>query len=609
MRKARAVVRSLLSQVSAFALSRRLDPLPLRGDLRSYSLGKLGRDTRASVNVALLAFPQGMAFAAIAELPILYGIVTGAIAAIVAPLFTGSRHTILGPTNATALIIASYFAGSPFNDKLMVLPMIVLLTGLLLLAGAALRVADLIQYISRSVVVGYLTAAAVIIIVNQLRHVLGVGLEGTVDGHEPRTFVATLLATLRQIGSVNWHAVGLAAVAFFSYGFFRWRFPRLPAFAIALLLCSLTYVAGQRLGTLSAETFSPFRLSELRLGLPPVSSRGFFYDLNMLFGLAFSIAFLCALENSVMSKSLASRSGDRTDVNQDMFGVGMANVASSLVGGMPASASLTRSSLNFESGAVSRLSSILSGLLCVAGLLTLGPFMVYVPKAGLAALIICVAISLWNRRQIRIALRATPSDAAVLVTTIAASLLMPLNLAIFIGVAVSIMLYLRQAARPYLREYEFSEHGELREAGENGASHHPAISIVHVEGELFFGAAELFRTQIQSTCNDPDLRIIILRLKNARHLDATSVMALDELIRFLRSSQREIIISGATKEVYKVLKNAGMVDVIGRDNIFLNSPRSPNLSTRKALLRAQQWLGTDDVEVRIFFDPTKEAKT
>ena len=127
---------------------------------------------------------------------------------------------------------------------------------------------------------------------------------------------------------------------------------------------------------------------------------------------------------------------------------------------------------------------------------------------------------------------------------------------------------------------------------------------MHVEGELFFGAAELFRTQIQRTVVDPNLRVIILRMKNARHLDATSVMALEELVHFLRDKQRHLIISGAMKGVYQVLKNADMIDVIGRENLFLGSAQNPNLSTRNALKRAQFLLGTKEAEVKIYFDPS-----
>jgi SulP family sulfate permease len=184
------------------------------------------------------------------------------------------------------------------------------------------------------------------------------------------------------------------------------------------------------------------------------------------------------------------------------------------------------------------------------------------------------------------------------------TLLIPLHVAIFAGVGVSIMLYLRKAARPSLVEYAFNQEGNLAEAAD-GRRQDPSISIVHVEGELFFGAADLFRTQIQRITADPNLRIMILRLKNARHLDATSVMALEELITIMRASQRDVIVSGAMKDVYRVLKDSGLVEVIGRENIFPGSPSNPNLSTRKALKRAQSILGTDKATVHIYYDPNK----
>jgi SulP family sulfate permease len=175
--------------------------------------------------------------------------------------------------------------------------------------------------------------------------------------------------------------------------------------------------------------------------------------------------------------------------------------------------------------------------------------------------------------------------------------------AIFLGVATSVVLYLRQAARPMLVEYTFNPEGDLLEKAASSPRAFPQISIVHVEGELFFGAAELFRTQIQRTVADPNLKVIILRMKNARHLDATSVMALEDLIQFLHAKQRHLIISGAMKGVYRVLKNSQMIEVIGRENVFLGSAQNPNLSTRNALKRAQELLGTKDAEVKIWYDP------
>ena len=596
-----------MHRLVSFARDNELDPLPIRRDLGDYSLAGIRADARAGFNVALLSFTQGMAYAVIAELPIYYGIVTGAVAAIVAPLFSGSRHTVLGPTNATAFMVFSYFAVYPELYKLALMPLLVFMVGAIMVIGAYLRVADLIQFISRSVVVGYITAAAVLIIVNQLQHVMGVNLGAAQGEGEARTFVSILEATVKAVPDLNWYPVILGAMTFVIFYILKRMFKTLPVFALTLLLVSVISVLLRAYAGFEFETFEAFSLSDLKPSIPRFSEAGMFNDVSRLLGVAFSVAFLASLETSMMSKTLASRSGDRPDMNQDMLGVGISNLACSFTGGMPASGSMTRSSLNFTSGAVGRFASIISGLLVTLGALSLGSFMAYVPKTALAVLVICVAGSLINRRHIRVALRSTRSDAVVLIVTFGTALIVPLNVAIFVGVGVSIILYLRQASHPYLSEYEFMEDGQLAEAGEKRPRPNPSISIVHVEGELFFGAAELFRVQIQKTCMDPNLRIVILRLKNARHLDATSVMALEELIFFLRSTNRDLIISGATREVYRVLRDSGLVVVIGRENIFLNSPRSPNLSTRNALLRAQELLGTTEAEVKIFYDPSKEA--
>ncbi|NJR42563.1 MAG: sodium-independent anion transporter [Akkermansiaceae bacterium] len=134
---------------------------------------------------------------------------------------------------------------------------------------------------------------------------------------------------------------------------------------------------------------------------------------------------------------------------------------------------------------------------------------------------------------------------------------------------------------------------------------------------MFFGAAELFRTQIQRIVLDPAIKIIILRLKNARHLDATSVMALEDLLLFMRGRGLHLVVSGATREVYRVLKKSGILVTLqqgcdrrrGESNIFLTNPRNPNLSTRAALKRAQEFLGGEKAEIRIYYDPQHKTAT
>lgn len=616
--------RRILRRLGGFFREGKLDPLPILGVLRRYSREKFRADGKAALNVSLLDIPQGIAYAAIAELPIVFGIACSATASIIAPLFAGSRHTILGPTNATAFMLFGFFAVEPALAvrETELVPLLVMMVGIFCLLGAVLRVADLLQYISRSVLVGYVSGAAVLIITNQFKHLLGVAYE--VDQLRPRSFVGLIDALARSLSAVDWGPVIIGTVTFGLFmGMRKWK-PRWPNLAITLVLVSAVFGTLIQQGVepfAGAARFQTFTPQDLIPSFPNLARAGIFEDISMLLGVALAIAFLACLENTLMAKTIASRSGDRSDVNQDMFAVGAANVVSAIAGGMPASGSLLRSSLNFSSGARTRMSSVYSGALVLSAALAIAWLPKYgidlighVPKAALAALVIGIALALINRHNMRVCYRSTPDDAAVLVITFLSTLIAPLHVAIFIGVALSITLFLRKASRPHLVEYEFSDAGELRQMGEKRQRPNPAISIVHVEGDLFFGAAELFRTQIQRTAADPSVSILILRLKNARHLDATSVLALEDLIKFMRANDRHVLISGATRDVYRVLKNSGVLKTIqeganrkaGESNIFLNRPSNPNLSTRDALKRAQQLLGGEKAEVRIFYDPTKK---
>lgn len=620
----RKLTKKIGGQLRAFLASDHVSLTPFLEAAGSYDLDKARHDARAAVSVTMLSVAQAIAFAAIAGLPVVYGIVCAAVAAIVAPFFAGSRHTMLGPTNATAFMLFSFFATNPelrgrWHE---LMPLLVFMVGVFAVLGAIFRVADLLQYISRSVLVGYMTGAATLIMANQLVSLLGVSQH--IGSHSSSTFVGMLFGLAHALPKTDWVSlvIGLSTVAIY-LAIKRW-FPKFPAFAIALLLASVIFgcLIHFSVGPFGrAAVFETFNFQELLPKLPEFTRSGFFQDISSLLGVSLAIAFLASLENTLMAKTLASSTGDRADVNQDMLSVGMANLASAIAGGMPASGSLTRSTLNLEAGARTRFASLFTGVYTLAAAILIAasvgwkvPLINYVPKAALAGLVIALSVGLFNRKNIRICLRSTKDDAVVLVITFFATLLAPLHVAIFIGVAISIMLFLRKASRPFLIEYEFNDEGELRAIGEKKVRPIPAISIVHVEGDLFFGAADLFRTQIQRIVSDPAIQVIVLRLRNARHLDATSVMALEDLIRFMRARGLHLLISGASREVYLLLKNSGVLAILqegckreeGETNLFLNSPSNPNLSTRDALKRAQELLGTDKADIRIFYDPTKK---
>ncbi len=217
-----------------------LDPLPIRGPLSRYTFDKFRQDFRASINVALLALPQGMAYAAIAELPIVYGIACSAVAAIVAPFFSGSRHTILGPTNATAFMIFSFFLipgmATSKEEIIGLMPLLCLMVGAFCIMGALLKFADLLQFISRSVLVGYIAGAATLIIANQFKHVLGIAEEMEGGG---TTFVTILDRLIQNLPSLHWQPLCLGVGTLLCYLILQSRFKRTNRSGITLIALTL----------------------------------------------------------------------------------------------------------------------------------------------------------------------------------------------------------------------------------------------------------------------------------------------------------------------------------------------------------------------------------
>ena len=233
----------------------------------------------------------------------------------------------------------------------------------------------------------------------------------------------------------------------------------------------------------------------------------------------------------------------------------------------------------------------------------------YVPIAVLAAYLIIVAFRLINVGQIRIARNSTRSDAIVFWGTLAAAMFLKLDTAVYVGIGLSLALFLKKASAPSLVEYAFDDNGQLAHVtGDEERRSHPAISIVHVEGELFFGAADLFQEQVRYLADDEAIKVVILRMKNARHLDATSVMSLLQLHDYLRKTGRSLLISGINPDVERVLRRSGAWDVVGAENVF---PAEANLtmSTKRALKRAKQLvhqMGVSKPEVRLVYDRKRD---
>lgn len=578
-----------------------LDFFPLRKSLSGYRKdfrSHLYGDATAGFNTALLGFPQGIAYAMIAGLPIHYGIYGYAFAAIVAAFFASSHFITLGPTNATAVILLSAFIslGITGAEMLTLLPLLILMIGVLIVVGAYFKVANFVPYISRSVITGYITAAALLIIANQVPKALGLDLDG-----KGATFYNSVKISLSAIETVHWPTVGISVATAIVYLLLVRFAKRLPNVALCMIIMSLgtKLVVGDETGVVF---LSSINLSDFSFQMPEISMG----SVQLLTGSAVAIALLCILESLSIGKSLAAKTGSRLNANQEMFAIGMANIGCAFFSGMPASGSLTRSSLNVSSGARTVLASLISGLIILAGAFLIGPFTSFIPQCTLAVLVITIGIPLINKHTIKVVTRATGSDAIVFGSTFICGLLLPLNSAIYIGVGISIILFLKKVARPEMVEYTFNDKGQLAEMQDIKHRHTPEVSIVHVEGELFFGAADLFRDQMRRICEDPNLKIVILKMRNARNMDATTVMALEELLRYMSEKKRYLILSEVKKDIIRILKRADLYDYIEERNIFTFDSSNPTLSTAKALRRAKEHLGDTEANVSIYVNPNKD---
>jgi SulP family sulfate permease len=576
--------------------------LPFVAELRNYSWAKFRADLLAGATVTLVSIPQAIGFSLILNLPPAPVIASVVIGGFVGALFFSSRHHVFGPTSSISLIVAATIAS---NSALGLAPLqlaiyLAFLIGVIQLLAGLLNFGEVTKFISRSVVVSYSTGIGILLIASQLHNLLGYSVGAG------QNFSTNVLQALFDLGTARvfpW-AIGIGATTFLIFWVVRRLRPRWPEALIGLALLGI----GAKIYT-HYHTTVPFLLvrdeGALNAIIPAFAGYPFgprrLHLLPELAGTAIAISILGMLEAVSITKGLAAKSGQKIEPNQELVGMGVANIACAFFGAVPGSSSFARSAANYQSGARTQMSSMLSSVVVLAVLAFVTPVFNYIPVAALAAHLIRVGFKMINWHQIRISCRSTPSDLVVFVVTLGSCLFLKLDTAIYVGIGVSLALFLRKTSTPSLVEYAINETGTLAELHDPKERPHPEISIIHVEGELFFGAADLFQEQVRSLADNQNIRVFILRMKNARHLDASTVMALENLHDYLSSTGRHLIISGSNPDVTRVLENSGLLEQIGRENIF-PAEANATMATRNALKRAKDLLPGQAVDLRVFYD-------
>jgi sulfate permease, SulP family len=546
--------------------------------LQEYLRSKIRFDLVAGLTVAMIVVPQAMAYAPIAGVNPIYGLYTAIIPAIVAALFGSSNFLVTGPTNPTALVTASVllmFAGSERYVQMVFL--LAILAGVFKLLLGLLRLGTIIRFVSNSVLTGFLSAAGILIIIGQLGSMMGIPAGGA-------NAVQTIYRLLVGLADFNIRSLltGLLAVAIMVRGQRMYRMVPWSLIAIIVSSAWVQLVGWQANGVrLIAD-----------LGLPENPLPAFFLpafpseDIVPLVSAAGAVALFGLVEAMSIAKALSLSSGQRIDPSRELVGQGLASVAGGFFQCIPPSGSPSRSAVNYNAGARTRLSAAFSGLFVLLVLVVFARWTAFIPMPALAAVVILSAKGLIDRRHLLLTWQSRAASRIVLVTTFAATLLLPLHYAIYLGGLLSILIYLYESGHLELSYLTVNEEGNFVEHRlEDLYQNPPQIAIINIEGDLYFGAVSDLEAAMDKLLT-AGIKVMILRVRRMRRLASTGISALQWSVITARRQGTEILICGASPQALAILESTGITALVGKDNIF---PGSDVLfsATRAALRRAQ----------------------
>ncbi|MDH5642471.1 MAG: SulP family inorganic anion transporter, partial [Nitrospira sp.] len=328
--------------------------------------------------------------------------------------------------------------------------------------------------------------------------------------------------------------------------------------------------------------------------LPPFAVPGL-DGWSLLVSGAVACTVLSLVESSAVARALAAKSGQELDSSAEFSGQGVANVAAAFFGGYPTSGSLGRSALNLSSGAQSRLAGALSGVLMLVVIIAAGPVIGYTPIPVLAGLIIVVAVSLMDVPRIKRVLKSSTGDRLAFLVTVLGTWVFPLDTAIYIGVGISLVTFLRRARLLSVRELLPGEDGRLTEIDEKAPPPlrpRTAVRVYNIEGPLFFGAAGELKSALRKILNVKEAKVVILRMKRTQGLDVTTATALEDASVQMKSEGRHLLLVGVRTPEHGLLRKSGVLKQVGEENVF---PSRPGwfVAMESAIRRAIELAGED----------------
>ena len=535
-----------------------------------YSLGMLSKDVSAGITVGVVALPLALAFAIASGLTPERGLYTSIIAGFFMAFFSGSRFPVSGPTGAFVVIIYSIVSRHGYEG----LVLTTLMAGILLVIFGFLRLGALVKYIPYPVTTGFTTGIALLIFSSQIKDFFGLPLVDT-----PPEFFDKWGAYAQNAMDFSPSTLGVAAFTLLVILIVRRKIPKLPAPVVAVFLSTLlvwlfslpTDTIGSRFGTLPTG-FPDFTLP---YGIT-------FERIRELFPDALTIALLAGIESLLACVVADSMTGDRHNSNMELISQGIGNVASVFFGGFAATGAIARTATNIRAGAMSSISAIVHSLFLVAVVMWLLPLIELIPLAALASVLVIVAYDMSDLRTVRHIFQGPKSDWSVMLLTFALTVVFDLTVAVYTGVILASLLFMRRMGELtglhscVSSEDEASGH-EIPVPDKNNVP--DGVEIFAINGPLFFGVADRFQSTLNAMETPP--KVFIMYLHNMSAIDMTGIHALEEFLERRRKGCR-VLFAAVRKPVHRTLQRVGILRAVGEENIY------PSLD--EALLRAEEIL-------------------
>lgn len=531
------------------------------GELRNPDI--LKADIIAGATVALVLIPQSMAYAQLAGLPPHIGLYASFLVPIIAALFGSSRQLQNGPVAIISLMTAAALAslGLTLEQYIIHAAILALMVGIFQLVLGFLRLGILVDFLSHPVVIGFTNAAAIVIGSLQVGKLFGIPMDSS-EG-----LINTFREFLSKVPSeTNMPTLVMAALSLFLLIYLRKAFPRLPGILITVLI------------TMTLSWFLDFEskggavVGEITPGLPafvfPVAEDLHFKQLIMP---AIIIALLSFVEAFSIAKAVASKTRQRISADQEMVGKGLANIVAGVTQGYAVSGSFSRTAVAFDAGARTGFAAIVTGIIVGITLLFLTPFLYHLPLATLAAIIIVAVYGMIKFEPFHHAWRVNPHDGIIALIVFITTLAFAPHLenGIFIGVILSIVLYLYRTMQPHFAELAKDKEGVFRDAEIFGMQTSESFALFRYDGDLYFAnAGYLEKCLLNAVADKPKLKALVLDLEAVDQIDSTGEEMLVHMAEGLKEAGITFCISRPKHKLISALKRSGLYDVIGSQNFY-----------------------------------------